>query len=100
MAGGTTAVPSNDLSTNLGRKKDFGLRKNTSSQVRGELRLDRADVVIDGMWEFPNFMDYWLAPDGLPGCPPEEGYPEGKSCPRCPTGPGATASHASASTEI
>ena len=55
MAGGTTAVPSNDLSTNLGRKKDFGLRKNTSSQVRGELRLDRADVVIDGLWADLNF---------------------------------------------
>jgi hypothetical protein len=42
-----------------------------------------------------------IATDGLIGCPYEEGidYPEGKSCPLCTTGPGATASRASASTE-
>src|ERR1700688_457483 len=32
------------------QKKDFGLKKNTSRQVSGEVCLDRADVVIDGMW--------------------------------------------------
>src|SRR5882672_8723620 len=31
------------------RRKDFWLRKNTSRQVRGEVCLDRADLVIDGM---------------------------------------------------
>ena len=47
---GTSAVPSNDSSTNLGRRKRFELKKNTSRQVRGEVCLDGADVVIDGMW--------------------------------------------------
>jgi len=32
------------------QEKDFGLKKNTSRQVRGEVCLDGADVVIDGMW--------------------------------------------------
>ena len=42
-----------------------------------------------------------IVTDGLIGCPHEEGidYPEGKSCPQCPTGRGATVSPASASTE-
>jgi hypothetical protein len=29
------------------QRKDFGLEKNTSTQVRGEVCLDKADVVID-----------------------------------------------------
>jgi hypothetical protein len=32
------------------QRKDFGLKQNTSRQVRGEVYLDRAEVVIDGMW--------------------------------------------------
>ena len=31
-------------------RKDFGLKKNTSRQVLGEVRLDGTDVVIDRMW--------------------------------------------------
>jgi hypothetical protein len=31
-------------------EKRFELKKNTSRQVRGEVCLDGADVVIDGMW--------------------------------------------------
>jgi hypothetical protein len=31
------------------QRKDFGLEKNTSTQVRGDVCLDKADVVIDGM---------------------------------------------------
>ena len=51
MAGGTSAVPSNDFEHEpWSQEKDFGLRKNTSKQVPGEVCLDRADVVIDGMW--------------------------------------------------
>ena len=55
MAGGTETIPSNDSGTNLGRRKKIsGERKNTSRQVRGEVCLDRADVVIDEMWLLPD----------------------------------------------
>jgi len=46
MAGGTSAVPSNDSGTNLGRRKRFRVKEKTLRQVHGELSLDRADVVI------------------------------------------------------
>src|ERR1700687_2417621 len=54
MAGGTETVPSNDSSNEpWSQKKISGWRKSTSRQVRGEVRLDRADVVIDGMYGPP-----------------------------------------------
>jgi len=53
MAGGTSAVPSNDSGTNLGRRKSFRVKEKTLRQVHGELSLDRADVVIDVMWDIP-----------------------------------------------
>ena len=51
MAGGTSGGSIERFEHEFwSQKKDFGLKKNTSSQVRGELCLDGADVVIDGMW--------------------------------------------------
>ena len=50
MDGGTENVSTERLRYEpWSRRKDFWLRKNTSKQVRGEVCLDRADLVIDGM---------------------------------------------------
>jgi len=52
MGGGTESVPPNDYGTNLGREEEKDSckeKKNTSKEVRGEVCLDRADAVIDGM---------------------------------------------------
>jgi hypothetical protein len=56
MAGGTETLPSNDPSNEpWSQRKDFGLKKKhfqaSARQVRGEVCLDGADVVIDGMWD-------------------------------------------------
>src|SRR5437660_11401705 len=56
MAGGTKNSPK-DSTTSLGREEEkdsYKERKNTSNEVRGEVRLDKADAVIDGKdrrWE-------------------------------------------------
>ena len=50
MAGGTKNPPK-DSTTSLGREEEkdsYKERKNTSNEVRGEVRLDKADAVIDG----------------------------------------------------
>ena len=50
MAGGTKNSPK-DSTTSLGREEEkdsYKERKNTSNEVRGEVRLDKADAVIDG----------------------------------------------------
>ena len=52
MGGGTEKVPPNDYGTNLGREEEkdsSSRRENTSEEVRGEVCLDRADLVIDEM---------------------------------------------------
>src|SRR5882757_1796433 len=71
MDGGTENVSTERLRYEpWSRRKDFWLRKNTSRQVRGEVCLDRADLVIDGMTR-------WLVSGNFL---PKGGFAGGQEC--------------------